>query len=193
MVKYFHFHAPNHQFDEQLKSFTCGHIKPDNTNCKRKVVMGLPLCFQHTESDYKLKVKESTIANAGLGLFAYDKSKGENEVVFTRGQKICPYYGEVIDEPTLMKRYGEYTAPYGIQLNKKMYEDASTMRGIGSLINHKITSQTNCYFSLGKNNRINIVASKNIKNYEQLFINYGREYRFNEPIQYSTNYSKYKV
>ena len=155
--------------------------------------MGLPLCYQHAESDYKLKVKESTIANAGLGLFAYDKSKGDNEVVFTRGQKLCPYYGQVIDEPTLIKRYGEYTAPYGISLNRKLYEDASTMRGIGSLINHKINSQTNCYFSLSRNNRINIVASKNIKNHEELFINYGRQYTFDDPVQYSTNQSKYRV
>jgi hypothetical protein len=83
--------------------------------------------------------------------------------VFTRGQKVCPYYGEVIDEPTLIRRYGKYTALYGIKLNRGLYEDASLMRGIGSFIN----SQTNCYFSIGRNNTINIVASENIKNYEE--------------------------
>ncbi len=67
------------------------------------------------------------------------------------------------------------------------------MRGIGSLINYKINSQTNCYFSLGRNKRINIVASKHIKDHEELFIKYRREYTFNDPVQYITNQRKYRV
>lgn len=201
MVKYFHFHAPNIQYDAVLSSMQCSHLKPDNTYCKRKVVIGLPLCFQHTASDYKLKIKPSSIPNAGLGLYAYDTTKEPGEVVFdynsrTReGVRICPYYGQVIDEETLFSRYGEYTAPYAIFLDNGLTEDNATKRGIGSLINHKPQAQCNCYFLLdATDNRVYIVSSKKIKNGQELFVNYGRNYRFNEPgVQSSTNQSKYKV
>jgi hypothetical protein len=199
MSKYFHFHYPNHEYDVQLQSWQCAHLKPDDTYCKRRVVIGLPLCYQHTASDYKLKIKESSIPNAGLGLYAYDKTKEIGDIVFDfnnrtkKGVKICPYFGEVIDEPTLISRYGQYTAPYGIKLNNGLYEDGARERGIGSLLNHKNKIHCNCKFSVGRDNRIYIVSTKKIKNGDELFVNYGRDYKFNDPVQTSTNRNKLKV
>lgn len=190
-MKYFHFHAPNYpHWDIQLASLPCqGHTK-QGLQCKRKVVIGLPFCFQHTQSILHLKVKTSTIPNAGLGLFAYDNTKGVNDVVFLRNTDICPYYGNIIDKVELDRRYGNYTAPYAIEISKNRIEDGAAKRGIGSLINHKPTAQTNCRFI---NNRrfITISSTKNIKNGQELFINYGRAYRFEH--NYSTNTHKTNI
>ena len=190
MVKYFHFHAPNKDWDAQLSSLQCRAANKDGSRCKRRVVIGLPLCFQHTSSVYHLKIKTSTISNAGLGLFAYDTTKADGAVIFKDGDKICPYFGEVIDNEELEHRYGEYTAPYGIQIKRNLYEDTAAQRGIGSLINHKIRSRSNCKFSVYRDN-ISIKATKNIRNNQELFINYGAEYQFNEAgVHTSTNARK---
>jgi hypothetical protein len=41
--------------------------------------MATPYCFSHLPEYLHLKVKPSTIPNAGKGLFAFDKTKNENE------------------------------------------------------------------------------------------------------------------
>jgi hypothetical protein len=188
MPKYFHWHAPNHDWDEQLSKFRCAGTNKNGLQCKRDVIIGLPLCFQHTASVYHLKIKPSTIPNAGLGLFAYDKTKADNEIVFKPNDDICNYYGQVVTKEILQQRYEDYTAPYGIVVssNQNKYEDTATQRGIGSLINHKVKSRTNCRF-VNNLQFIKIKSHKNIRNGAELFINYGRDYRFNDDVQYSTN------
>ena len=189
MPKYFHWHSPNNEWDQQLSTFRCSGYNKNGTRCKRNVIIGLPYCFQHTASIYNLKVKQSTIPNAGLGLFALDKTKNDNDIVFKNNEIICPYHGEVINKDELIKRYNVYTAPYGIQVKNNMYEDGALQRGIGSLINHKTRIQSNCKFT-GNYRDIKIKAIKNIRNGQELFVSYGNEYRFNDETQYSTNNRK---
>jgi hypothetical protein len=189
MPKYFHWHAPNSEWDAELAKFRCEGTNKDGTQCKeRAVIIGLPLCFQHTASVYHLKIKQSTIPNAGLGLFAYDRTKADNEIVFKPGDDICNYFGEVVTKEILDARYGDYTAPYGIVVsaNQNKYEDTAIQRGIGSLINHQVRSRTNCRF-VNNHHFIKIRAHKNIRNGVELFINYGNDYRFDDEVQYSTN------
>jgi SET domain-containing protein len=123
-----------------------------------------------------------------MGLFAYDKTKADDEIIFKPNDDICNYFGQVVTKEILDERYGNYTAPYGIEVsaNQNKYEDTATQRGIGSLINHRPKSRTNCRF-VNNYQFIKIRAHKNIRNGAKLFINYGRDYRFNDEVEYSTN------
>ena len=112
-------------------------------------------------------------------------------VVFPNGDIVCPYNGKIIDRNELNRRYKEYTAPYGLQNRIGIFEDTAFRRGIGSIINNHFPSKANCRISIGRNNRASIVATKNIKNGEELYINYGKDYKLVE--KGVTNNNKYKA
>jgi hypothetical protein len=198
MPTYFHFHYhdatnPNKSrvFSHKLDSQRCTFIKANGQQCKRQCVIGLPCCRSHLDLRYHVAVKPSTIPHSGLGLFAHDLYKGDNDIVFKAKEKICPYEGEIIDKRELEKRYGEKTAPYGIQIYNDRYEDAATHRGIGSLVNHKSGIQANCEFMIS-NKFIWIRAKKNIRNGDELFVSYGRRYHLHERgVVSSTNHKKH--
>ena len=137
-----------------------------------------------------------TVHKAGVGLFAFDSKQDDNAIIFKSGDKICDYNGEIIDDDELQKRYGDKTAPYTVQIKNDVYEDAATHRGIGSLINSSSGTQhkVSCRFSAGKDKKAHIIATKNIRNNEELFISYGRNYKFNESnVNTSTNHKKHFV
>lgn len=167
-----------------------GHSK-NGQRCKRKCIIGFEYCPTHLESIKKLKIKNSTIPNAGKGLFVSDKTKGSNEIVFKTNDKIAIYNGVIKTSEQLQEQYGDYTAPYGMKIagtNNSI--DAGDKRGIASLVNHKPFSQSNSRFKeIRQNHRavgVEIVAKKNIKNGSELFASYGDAYNFNEPTRYST-------
>ena len=137
-----------------------------------------------------LEIADSTIQNAGKGLFARKPSATANAIVFKPNEFIAYYDGQVINHQELLERYGQWTAPYGIKLHHNQYEDAALSRGVGSLINHS-PRRANVRFSISANNKIKIIATKNIKNNAELFVNYGNEYNFNEPVSTSTNNRKW--
>ena len=196
MVLYFHFHTPNSHFDEQLETSRCTHSL-NNQRCKNRVCIGLSMCWIHSRNFLHIKVQQSTIPNAGVGLFAFDATKPVNEIVFKRGDKICDYNGEIIDETEKNRRYGNKTGVYILQINNQgRYEDGATQRGIGTLLNSPSGSnrQDNCRFSIGRDKKAHIVALRNIRNNNELFINYGRLYRFNENnVVSSINQKKYNI
>ena len=198
MPNYFHFKVPAEgiDFNHQLASQQCSFIKTDGHRCKLHVVFGLPMCFLHRKKEYKISVKPSTIPNAGKGLFA-DNNTNNNDVVFREGNKICPYYGETLNKQQMDNRYGvTKTAAYAIQLREDETSlDAAVKRGVGSLINHKSRSYANTRFSLNRpKTEINLVATKNIRNKNELFVPYGGDYRFNEPgLLTATNMKKYNI
>ena len=114
-MKYFHFHSDTHNLDKRLKTIRCEFVKPNKQRCKNRCEMGLSYCWIHTLQQYKVRVEQSTIPNAGLGLFVQDNKKGENDIIFRKGDIICPYNGEIITPEELIERYGNYTAPYGLK------------------------------------------------------------------------------
>lgn len=195
MPNYFHFHEQNKHFDGKLESLQCLFIKVNGEQCLKHCVIGLPFCCIHTKIAYKLVIKPSTIPDAGLGVFVQDNKLEPNAIVFKKGQLRFPYYGKVINEAELIDRYGGYTAPYGIKLNKGLYEDGALMRGIGTLVNHQTNARSNCKFALNpKTNLINITNTKALRSGEELFVNYGRIYRFNEQgVSTSTNRKKFNL
>ena len=179
-------------FESNLTCLRCiGHNK-NGRECSRKVCIGVPYCFQHLQSVKHLKIKVSTIPAYGKGLFVWDNQKGNDEIIFKKGDIIINYVGEHINFNTLENRYGEYTGPYVMYFKKNEYIDPATKRGIGSLVNHSNNRQKiNCEFISVFNRKpqeVKIRATKDIKNHEELYINYGSDYHFNEPTSYITKY-----
>jgi hypothetical protein len=100
-----------------------------------------------------LEIKESTIENAGLGIFAYkpanNRQNGNNIPVFSpngngvNSKKIInEYIGEIVTEEELENRYGgdDFTAPYAYRFSAARDEliDPALIRGVGSLANHSL-------------------------------------------------------
>ena len=209
MPTYFHFwydnpHRPNDEviFNGQLESHRCSYIMTNRQQCKRRCVIGLPCCHSHLPVKYHIEVKNSLIPHSGKGIFVIDKSRPAGAIIFREGDNICPYYGELINQATLDRRYGprqpnnpenELTAPYAVGVNRGQYEDAALKRGVGSLINHKPRRLCNCRLgNPNAQNHISIKAITNIRNGEELYLDYGNAYRLHTPyLHYDTNHRKY--
>jgi len=189
---FFHFHTDDdidNDFNAKLRSMRCVAVKKDGVRCKRNTVIGQEYCYSHRESILNLRIQDSTIANAGKGLFAVGYP---DKIIFKKDARICKYNGEVIDEEELDDRYGEFTAPYGIKLYNDLYEDAGVFRGIGAMANHSGNQRKiNAKLSVGRDNRAQLKAIKNIKGGQEIVVNYGNRYNFNEDVCTSTNRLKY--
>jgi hypothetical protein len=198
-TKYFHFlnEDKNTQFDAPLNSQQCIHIIPrTGQQCKRRVVIGSPCCFQHCDDKYNLQIKNSTIPNAGVGIFAFNKNKQQQrKPVFKEDTMIVPYHGELINKRQLNQRYGNKTAPYAVQLSK-YYEDGAIQRGIGSLANTKNKTHNNAILTYRetKPRTAQLKATKNIYHGQEILVDYGDEYRLNERgAKHSTNNYKNRL
>jgi len=182
-------------FTGYLQHQRCTHINPNtNIRCKRNTIIGLGLCWQHLKSDDHLRIKNSTIPNAGKGLFATNSSN-DDRIIFKPNDTISKYNGQMINQNTLYNRYGEHTGVYAYRINSNLYEDGALHRGVGNLPNHKergynaklITS----WERTPANKFVKVKAVKNIKNNQEIFVDYGDNYHFNEPgISYSTKYKR---
>ncbi len=174
----------------------CKGTTQGGSQCKRNSCIGAGFCWMHLRSEKNLRIKTSRIADAGKGLFAENPHVGARTVVFKRNQTIIDYNGQVVTDATLTRRYGEnWTATYAIKDNDSIdrYEDASCKRGIGSMLNSAPrNSDVNCQFlTRGRQRkRIVVVATKDIRNGDELLARYGDEYRFDEGTTSRTKYVK---
>ncbi len=178
-------------FQSQLICEQCKALTKSGARCKRNVCIGLPYCFSHLYSLKHLKIQTSTIANAGKGLFAIDKSKRPNAVIFHQNAIICEYNGEIIDKNELIHRYNHHTAPYGIRINRNRFEDGALMRGVAGLANHKSFENCNAVFRPFKANGkyfMRLVAVKPIRSGDEIFADYGDDYIFDDGCSYKTIY-----
>ena len=177
-------------FEGHLQKEQCRYIRPNGEHCKRMTCIPIPLCTQHLALELHLKIKKSLIPHAGKGVFAYDPSKGENEIIFRPTgptRYICEYDGELINLQTLNQRYGVNTAPYAFKINDNTFIDGALRRGVGTLINHTNWTNANVKFvRVPNSNRVRILAKSIIRNGKELKISYGNQYVFDEP---STHYS----
>ena len=176
-------------FQCPLKKYQCIHVNPNTgRRCQRKQYIGFNLCFQHLATDKRLKIKESTIRGAGKGLFAYNGTNND-EIVFKMGERIIDYNAEIITTEEINKRYGEdNTAPYTVRINKDLVEDGACQRSSASIANNRPLSYSNTKFYL-YNKKIYLKAIKNIRNNQEITIDYGNEYIMNqEGNQHETKY-----
>jgi hypothetical protein len=68
------------------------------------------------KSDRHLRIKPSTIHNAGKGLFAEDSTQAPNAIIFRRDDDIIEYIGATIDRAELNRRHHHHTAPHALQV-----------------------------------------------------------------------------
>lgn len=192
MPYFFHWTDPTNHWDKSLEAKQCQYQKENKELCKRSVIIGNPYCWQHRKQVEHVEIKTSHIPHAGKGLFATNGTTSK-AIVFRRQDPIIPYAGKFIDTAELRHRYHQYTAPYGVFVKKDVYQDGADLRGIGTLINHQGNKKnTNTEFYVSHNpSQVKIRATKNIPNGDELILSYGKDYKFNQPTQYTTNRNKH--
>jgi hypothetical protein len=127
-------------------------------------------------------VKKSTLQNGGNGLFAMNPKEPANSIIFKKGETIIEYGGELLDDEELDERYGEdNTAPYAVNTKEDTNRDCACERSAGSSASTS-AGHNNAKFALNRTRtEAKLVASKNIKNGEEIFVAHGRSYRLKEP------------
>lgn len=176
------FHYPATGFSCRLESHRCEALTKMGDQCLRRAVIGSfpALCWNHLLKNKHLRIAPSHLPNAGKGLFVMDPSKAERSIIFRPNQLIIEYGGENIDLEELNKRYGEKTAPYGVEVKQDVkYEDAACQRGVGAISNTYPRHQ-NAVLKKGRGDVIKVYATKNIRNGDEIYVPYGRGYRFEE-------------
>jgi hypothetical protein len=161
-----------------LESIRCIEHTKAHTQCKRQTVIGSPYCYIHLLYKHHLRIKKSTIQNAGMGLFAVDPIDSTHKIIFKRNDTIALYKGEIIDLKQLIDRYSDKTPPYVVGINKNRFEDGASVRGVGSIANTK-AGHNNATISV-HNGYAKIKATKNIYNGDEVFLSYGKSHKLNE-------------
>lgn len=173
----------------QVKSLQCIDHTKNGSRCKRKCVIGSPYCCTHLAYKHHLKIKPSNIPNSGKGLFSIDPMSADpNEILFRKGDTICKYHGEIIDHAELVERYSNKTPPYVVGISANRFEDGAKTRGIGSLANTN-PGHNNATLSIYRGSA-SLKATKNIRNGEEIYLSYGKEYVMNQPGVQSTTLSR---
>ena len=155
----------------------------------------VPVCWVHLLKEHSLRIGDSRIAGAGKGLFCSRTSRipaqvqrSRDSVVFRAGDKVIEYVGDEIGYDEFDRRYAGKTAPYGLEAQRGKVVDAGCLRGVGSFVNHKSRTQANGRFSRGRDGRIWIVATKPIHLGEEITVNYGSDYNFDDGSRHVTKY-----
>ena len=162
-------------FQCQLECNRCTATTSKGTRCKNRVCIGVPTCHAHRK-DAGLKVKRSTIPNAGKGLFATKQ--------FKKGKPIGAYAGENISVAENNRRYGADdldNAPYSLSARNMPGRilDSACSRSLMSLANSKRErKRNNAKFSqhMKGDGTINVISTKRIKDGDEIFIDYGKGY-----------------
>lgn len=193
-------------FEAPLESRKCPANTIKKQRCQNQASIPYEYCWIHLRQIMHLRVKKSTIPNAGLGLFADDPTKEAGEVVFYPKQgkhsEIANYDGEIISNQECINRYGEETAPYGYGVSYKRKNgervdfviDAALKRTVASIANHKAVSKENAHLTTRPNGAgVYLRADKKIKNGSEIFASYGNDFwKTGPPAKYKTYYSRNK-
>lgn len=159
-----------------LETHTCEW----KNGCKRRVAIGLPLCWQHSRKQYGVRTGPSSIPGAGKGLFAVRD--------FAKGDVICPYGGRLLTGEQVERLYpGETLAPYVERVSRDVYRDAACVRGIGSVANGmRLKSESNAETFVRRTRVPWLRALKHIPEGTEILNHYGNEYFSHPNIHTST-------
>lgn len=199
-----------------LKSKHCEGLKKNGARCGRNTVRALPYCWQHYQKINKIVISKSNVPNGGFGLFACE-STVNGEPVFRKGDLICDYGGDILNGAQLSARYGSggQTAVYAFgDPDSANFIDSACKRYIGAFANDskgsKKRSNANIDSTFVKQNdrdRINkmryrplppgkvigLVATRNIFNGDEIYVNYGADYWKGLLPKYAVNASTKRV
>ncbi len=157
-------------------SVVCSTINSKGKRCKNKSLKN-EKCWVHLKMKDGLRIKQSNIANGGLGLFATKDFK-KNDIV-------APYSGPIISEAKADQE--KSSNKYLLQITKNKVIDASSpvKSGAGRYANqckaeNKRKEECKCNNAkLVKSrdySKAQLKANKTIKNGQEIFTNYGRDY-----------------
>ena len=140
-------------------------------NCQSSAYHYADFCDEHAKQIYKVEIKQSTIPDAGLGIFALDNFDEKDTVDLYEGKRIK------------IENSAQSNLPYGFLLKEHncVVDAASTQSCISRYINHN-PSGANCSFKRfqpDSNSPIFLIAVQTlrpIQKGEELFIDYGHQY-----------------
>lgn len=174
-------------FGCELQCGQCKGTTRAGARCARTSCVSTPYCWTHLLKERRLRVAPSGLPGAGRGLFAADRGAAPDAVLFRKGDVIIEYGGEPLTRQQLDARYGDFTAPYGLHVHGALYEDGACVRGPGTLTNHAPTRRANAKYAFSRSlGRGVVVATKPVRNGSEVLVNYGNDYRFDEPTQHAT-------
>lgn len=178
MPKQFIFRGNESHFNCILEKERCVGLTKSGGRCNRESIIGFEYCYQHLLLDKHLRIKKSTLHHAGMGLFAMDKTKDANAIIFRIGATIVEYKGDLTTQLSIDNLYGNATAPYAVKVSNNVIIDCACRRGVGSLAN-TYPNHNNAALS-AYHGRARIKATKNIRNNQEIFCSYGNSYKLQE-------------
>lgn len=163
----------------------CTAHKPNGQRCSLNACKGGPYCWVHARSKLGLRVKPSHIPNAGLGLFAVNKStqRGADATVFQKGEAIGEYTGRRVDDAGLQ----QVDKTWAVQLKQGRYVPAERsndnfLRYANACRTKSKHGKKTCNGRLavshprGGKAKAVIRATKNIHNNDEILWDYGMGY-----------------
>jgi hypothetical protein len=149
--------------------------KTNHLRCKNRTCTTGKFCWIHLQKILKLRVKTSTIPNAGKGLFA-STGKNTNGVVFKKNQIIAPYTGREYTKADFETQFpGDQLKPYALLVGRNKYVDAfSTQSSVARYANDCKGSRKRCNAKLTEAG--NLKAKFNIKEGQEILASYGSDY-----------------
>jgi len=132
--------------------------KKVKSTVKKKEKEEVPLPMHHFK---KIKVKRGI---SGLGLFA-----GEN---IKKGETIVEYIGEILNKEEADKKI---TSQYLFEINRNKTIDGTPRYNTARYANHSCGSHGNAESDV-KKGRVFFIATKNIKEGEEITYDYGEEF-----------------
>jgi hypothetical protein len=183
-------------YDCNMKCMQC-IAKRGGRRCKRTSCYTIPYCWQHLKNLAYLRIGRTTLVDPQtnqrfkfLGLFACDPKRPGGTVFRTR-DAITPYVGDIktMEEIDDTYRGENETVPYGELVEagagqEDFVVDGACFRGVASLANDAIPGstcdgarcRTNSKFYSGDGNYPTLMATKPIKDGDEIFVSYGEEY-----------------
>jgi hypothetical protein len=163
----------------------------DGSECEKYTSRVHPYCYSCMVRVFRVSIAPSTQGpDAGLGLFCTDLTKDDGEVVFERGDFICCYMGEYLNEKDILERYtgtagGKDSAiccPYAIEVSGGRTVDGAILRGPAAFANDSKSKAYNAV--LCEEPVLGLVASRTIRNNEEVLCDYGKQYWRSKHMRY---------
>lgn len=146
----------------------CQHNTVFGQRCKRRVCKGF-YCWQHSTKTLGLRVKKSTIPDAGFGLFTTRD--------FKKNHKIGDYSGTRMTKQEVDKKYNG-TAEYVICDRDRCIDGSDPNSSFVRYINRsERNKQPNAiYKNMNNNHNISVRTTKRISKGSEIFTRYGRTF-----------------
>lgn len=177
-------------FQCNIESQQCIADNKNGGRCSRRVCIGSKYCWTHLLFLKHLRIKNSNLPHGGKGLFAMNPQLEDNNIIFRPGDIIIDYGGEIMSDADLHDRYDDNTAPYAARLKRNVVCDAACERSAGSLANSgNNANQNNAILRANYRTnpqKIQLKASRIIRNNTEILLDYGDEYRFDDDTHHTT-------